>query len=644
MSKATAAIKKTIIDRVAGFEEQVERDLAAVENGGPGMHYALALFQEYARLLKDEIELCWRSSPDDPDELRRLMDHFTTRALLYDKRFGRGHQRVPRSLIATVDEECKRFGLMNCRAVLTVGEPGNFTTFVADLANLLFGDLQSQPTFPPDGQFCTPVMIAVPGLEGTRTSWRPIIVGHELAHYLQSAKPITPGIDRVKRLSAERMEEISSSLPTDRGIVPVRRLQQTFMRWLNELLCDAFAIHRYGAAGFASIVEFLESARAIDTISFSHPPGALRAWLMLKWLGDDMSSVEATIVEPYRAFADKPSHPEWVEYFVEVLDETAADIWTDVTEWAGTDAYIQRGRGDIIKWISDEILSGMPGGDMYPGEVGPIRVEEADVVNACWLANQQPSATPVDRLGAKALDDLEFIKHWTSAGGTQPEHQQNSAVEPRQGVLSRQDITARINSQGPLSIRISPRLPDGIHGASLDVHLGNRFIVFQQSATATFDAIDLLQDPRSMQFTVEKAWGDTFFLHPGQLVLAATLEYLILPRDLTAQLVTRPSYGRLGLISATAVQVHPHYAGCLTLELVNLGEMPLSIMPGERIAQLVFHTTSTDVQPSANPKYRYPTGPEFSKLRSDDGIRILRSMRRSFMERQALTWREAGPS
>lgn len=53
-----------------------------------------------------------------------------------------------------------------------------------------------------------------------------------------------------------------------------------------------------------------------------------------------------------------------------------------------------------------------------------------------------------------------------------------------------------------------------------------------------------------MQMAVEKAWGDVFHLHPGQLVLAATLEYLVMPPDLAAQVITRSSYGRLGLISA----------------------------------------------------------------------------------------------
>jgi len=109
------------------------------------------------------------------------------------------------------------------------------------------------------------------------------------------------------------------------------------------------------------------------------------------------------------------------------------------------------------------------------------------------------------------------------------------------------------------------------------------------------------------------------------VVLAATLEYIALPPDLTAQVITRSSYGRLGLLSATAVQIHPNFRGCLTLELVNLSTIPLVLTPGERIAQLVLWNCSP-VDPT-DEKYSYPTGPQFSKVRDDDEADVLRSLR-----------------
>jgi len=105
-------------------------------------------------------------------------------------------------------------------------------------------------------------------------------------------------------------------------------------------------------------------------------------------------------------------------------------------------------------------------------------------------------------------------------------------------------------------------------------------------------------------------------------VLAATLEYVVLPYDLAAQVVTRSSYGRIGLITATAVQVQPGSHGCITLELVNHSDTPIRLMPGARIAQLVLFTVSGAQQPTPG-KYRFSLEPEFAVAEPDDDVAIL---------------------
>lgn len=40
---------------------------------------------------------------------------------------------------------------------------------------------------------------------------------------------------------------------------------------------------------------------------------------------------------------------------------------------------------------------------------------------------------------------------------------------------------------------------------------------------------------------------------------------------------------------ATATGVHPGFTGCLTLEITNVGEMPIELMPGLEICQLFLH-------------------------------------------------------
>jgi dCTP deaminase len=59
----------------------------------------------------------------------------------------------------------------------------------------------------------------------------------------------------------------------------------------------------------------------------------------------------------------------------------------------------------------------------------------------------------------------------------------------------------------------------------------------------------------------------------------------------------KSNLGRRGLVIETAPGVHPHFNGCLTLEMTNLGEIPLKIRPGMKICQLFIHVTGDCPEP-----------------------------------------------
>ena len=183
---------------------------------------------------------------------------------------------------------------------------------------------------------------------------------------------------------------------------------------------------------------------------------------------------------------------------------------------------------------------------------------------------------------------------------------------------------------------ITPLLEEGQIGASsVDVRLGHQFIVLQRPAVTHIDPTfvsDLEQRLHQTQHRIRVSLKEPFIIHPGQLVFAATLEYIAMPKDLAATVEGRSSWGRLGLIIATACSVAPGFSGCITLELVNDGEVPLVLYPGVRIAQLVFHRTEKDANyrhherssskcsPSSTAKYECPTGPQFSRIHDDREI------------------------
>lgn len=147
--------------------------------------------------------------------------------------------------------------------------------------------------------------------------------------------------------------------------------------------------------------------------------------------------------------------------------------------------------------------------------------------------------------------------------------------------------------------RIQVEPSDGIHSriqpASLDVRLGHRFACLARARHATIDPkVDTSQYWR----TDEVAEDDYYVVHPGELILAGTLERVGLPQDIVARVEGKSSLGRLGiLVHATAGFIDPGWPlASITLEIVNALGVPIKLYPGMPIAQLAFEQTATTAQ------------------------------------------------
>jgi dCTP deaminase len=95
------------------------------------------------------------------------------------------------------------------------------------------------------------------------------------------------------------------------------------------------------------------------------------------------------------------------------------------------------------------------------------------------------------------------------------------------------------------------------------------------------------------------------------------MEWMRIPSDLAGYVVGKSSWGRRGLVIATAVGIHPGFSGCLTLEITNLGEMPIKIMPGMQICQLFLHDVSTDSQNKDQSTFVGKRRPSLGAVRPD---------------------------
>ena len=173
-------------------------------------------------------------------------------------------------------------------------------------------------------------------------------------------------------------------------------------------------------------------------------------------------------------------------------------------------------------------------------------------------------------------------------------------------------------------IRITPDLPPEQFGScSIDFRLGSEFSVFEHSRAPFSDRRDKSAIKDSIR-TIHVKDGEPFILQPREFALAITQESLELDDDVLGRLEGRSSLGRIGIIvHGTAGLFDPGWRGKATLELSNLGIMPVALYPGMRICSFTFEQLSSPVavpyHKKAGNKYAGQTQPLASRLTTEVG-------------------------
>lgn len=141
-------------------------------------------------------------------------------------------------------------------------------------------------------------------------------------------------------------------------------------------------------------------------------------------------------------------------------------------------------------------------------------------------------------------------------------------INPFSATQVRQNESGRIVSYGTSSY-------------GYDVRCANEFKIFTNINSAVVDpkAFD------SSSFVDLKA--DICIIPPNSFVLARTVEYFKIPRDVLTICVGKSTYARCGII-VNVTPLEPEWEGHVTLEFSNTTPLPAKIYANEGVAQMLF--------------------------------------------------------
>lgn len=121
----------------------------------------------------------------------------------------------------------------------------------------------------------------------------------------------------------------------------------------------------------------------------------------------------------------------------------------------------------------------------------------------------------------------------------------------------------------------------GVSSYGYDMRVGDTFKVFNAGSSAVADPKNA--DPAL--FTDLKA--DHCIIPPHSYILATSLEYFRIPRDILVICFGKSTYARCGVV-VNVTPLEPEWEGHITISISNTSPVPVKIYANEGIGQLLF--------------------------------------------------------
>jgi dCTP deaminase len=150
----------------------------------------------------------------------------------------------------------------------------------------------------------------------------------------------------------------------------------------------------------------------------------------------------------------------------------------------------------------------------------------------------------------------------------------------------------------------------GTSSYGYDIRCANEFKIFTNVNSTVVD-------PKNFD---EKAFvdfeGEVCIIPPNSFVLARTVEYFRIPRNVLTVCVGKSTYARVGL-NPIVTPFEPEWEGHVTLEFSNSTPLPMRLYANEGCAQVLFFEGDEVCETSyrdRNGKYQGQTGVTLSRM------------------------------
>ena len=150
----------------------------------------------------------------------------------------------------------------------------------------------------------------------------------------------------------------------------------------------------------------------------------------------------------------------------------------------------------------------------------------------------------------------------------------------------------------------------GLSSFGYDVRVSNEFKVFT-------DVNSVIVDPKNFEKNsfISKE-GSECIIPPNSFVLASTIEYFKIPKDILVICLGKSTYARCGII-VNVTPLEPGWEGHVTLEFSNTTPLPAKIYANEGACQFLFYKGEAPPEVSykdRSGKYMKQTGVTLPKL------------------------------